>query len=117
MILFSYFFLNCRGQWGFDNPATDSRADLGERTHVIDIEGVECRANPPAQLCGVEEIAERSSRRRETVGYPDAGRRELAQHFAERGVLAADRFEVGHAQFAEWNDVRAAWHALSRSLV
>ena len=52
------------------------------------------RARPP---CG-EEVAERVRRGREAAGHADAGVGQLADHFAEGGVLAADRLDVGHSQ-------------------
>ena len=48
----------------------------------------------------------RNSRKREgrggeAAGDADAGPRELADHLAERGILAADALDIGHAQVIE----------------
>jgi hypothetical protein len=45
-------------------------------------------------------------RRGEAARHANAGVGQLADHFAERRVLAADLFDVGHAQFFEGDDKR-----------
>jgi hypothetical protein len=45
-----------------------------------------------------QERAERVGRGGEAAGYPHAGAGQLADHFAEGGVFAADRLDVGHSQ-------------------
>ena len=48
-----------------------------------------------------EEVAKGVRRGREAAGDADARRGQLADHFAEGGVLAADRLDVGHSQVFE----------------
>ena len=48
----------------------------------------------------LQELAKRIRRRREAARHADAGRCKLADHFAERRVLAADLLEIAHAQAA-----------------
>jgi hypothetical protein len=40
----------------------------------------------------------------ETAGHANPGVGQLADHFAEGGVLSADRLDVGHPQFIERYD-------------
>ena len=56
-------------------------------------------------MSACEESAVGGCRGRESTGhrYPEAG--QVADHFAERGVLAADRLDVIHAQLVEPDDV------------
>ena len=51
-------------------------------------------------------------RRGESARHADAHLREMADHFAERGVLAADRVDVMSAQFLERQDICGQWHVL-----
>jgi hypothetical protein len=53
----------------------------------------------PPSICG-EEVAEGLGRGGEAARHAHAGFGELADHLAERSVLAADRFDIGHAQFS-----------------
>ena len=43
-------------------------------------------------------------RRRKSAGHPDARVRELADHLAEAGVLAANDLDIGHSQLFERDD-------------
>ena len=56
-------------------------------------------------LC-CEEIAKGLRRGGETGRHAHAGARQLADHFAERRVLAADDIDIGHSQLLEWNYIR-----------
>jgi hypothetical protein len=69
--------------------------------------------DPLLQLALAQEQAKRLGGRGEAVGHADSFLRELAQHLAQRSVLAADRLHVGHAQVAERDDVASALHGLS----
>jgi hypothetical protein len=51
-----------------------------------------------------EELAEGVRRGGEAPRHAHAGGGELADHFPERSVLAADRFDIGHAQGFEGDD-------------
>jgi hypothetical protein len=52
-----------------------------------------------------QEVAESLRRGGETTGHAHAGTGQLADHFAERGVLAADGFNIRHAQVFERGNV------------
>src|SRR5690606_14443179 len=55
----------------------------------------------PARL---EEFAKGLGGRGEAARHPDSGRRQLADHLAERCVLAADDLDVIHAELVERYD-------------
>ena len=48
-----------------------------------------------------QEVAERGRRGGEAARHAYAGMGQLADHFTERGILAADGFDIGHAQVFE----------------
>ena len=56
--------------------------------------------DPLLEVAGGDEFAESLGRGGEAIGHADARRGEPADHFAQRGVLAADLLEVGHAQIS-----------------
>ena len=86
------------------DPAADLGAGLGERAHVVGVERGEPLGDAPRQAAFGEEGAKRVRRRREAARHADAGLAQLADHFAEGGVLAADRLDVGHSQGVEPGD-------------
>ena len=53
-----------------------------------------------------EKFAKRERRGGKAAGYPDSDSRQLADHFAQRRVLAADLVHVGHPQSVERDDAR-----------
>ena len=64
-----------------------------------------------------EELAEGGRGGREAAGNANAGAGELADHFAERRVLAADLVDVAHAQVVEGNDPRLLGSCVVSDLV
>ncbi len=88
-------------QVGRKGLGLDHRADLGaghgQRPHVFGVQGGEPLADLVGQAVVGQELAERMRRGREARGHPHA-LRQLRDHFAEAGVLAADRLDVGHPQ-------------------
>ena len=99
----------------FDDPAADLSAGLGERGDVVDVEVREADAIFAGEIAVGQEFAERGGSGGEAAGHADARVAELADHFAERGVLAADFVDVGHAQALEGNDAgrRAHWNTFA----
>ena len=81
-----------------DHPAADLLPRLRQSPHVIDVQGIQPRADALAQPALVEEQPERLGCRREPVRHAQPGRRQLAEHLAQGRVLAAHRFDVGHAE-------------------
>jgi len=96
--------LEGRRERGLHHPAADRGAGLGQRAHVVDVERGELVGDALAQTPLLEEEAEGVCRGRETAGHAHAACGELADHFAEAGVLAAHRLDVGHPQLFERND-------------
>ena len=80
-----------------------------------------CRRRAAALRCArarplvLEELAKRARRGREPARHPDAGAGELADHFAERRVLAADLLDVGHAQSFERDHARLGLSSSQRT--
>ena len=89
--------------WRLD-PGADLGAGGGERAHVVGVERGEPLGDAPRQAAFGEEGAKRVRRGREAARHADAGLAQLADHFAEGGVLAADRLDVGHSQGVESGD-------------
>ena len=86
------------------DPAADLGAGLGQGAHVVGVEAGEALADPLGQPAFGEELAEGMRRGREAAGDADARLAQLADHFAEGGVLAADRLDIGHSQLFEAGD-------------
>ena len=87
-----------------DDPLADLRAGLRQGVHVIHVQRVERGVDAVGEAVVGEEFAIRFRGRGKPARHPHT-RRQLADHFAERGVLAADQLHVGHAQFVEGDDV------------
>ena len=86
------------------DPPADLRARPRERGDVLDIEWLQELLDAISQAVLGEEFAKGGGRRREAAGHADARAGKLADHLAERGVLAADLVDVGHAQVFEPDD-------------
>ena len=96
------------------DPLTNCGADVRELCDVADIERLDGPADALVEAIGGEELAVSICRRREPARDADPGVREIAHHLAERGVLAADLCDVGHADLGEPEDV--VRHIVSRSV-
>ena len=82
-------------------PFPDLPAGGGKRPHVGDIEACEPLPDTLREPVAGEEFAKRVRGGREPSGHAHPGRGQLADHLAERGVLAADPGHVGHSQRVE----------------
>ena len=89
------------GQWRFDDPAANLGADLGELSHVVDIEAGQRLGDPFAQPGLRQELAKGRGGGRESAGDLHTLGAELRDHFAERSVLAANLLDIAHAQAIE----------------
>ncbi len=89
-----------------DDPLTDLLARFGERLHVVDVERLETFGDAFGQIVVMQEVAESQRRGGETGRHAHAGFGELTDHLAQRRVLAADDFHVGHPQLLERNYIR-----------
>jgi hypothetical protein len=89
------------GQGGVDDPATDLLARRHQRIDVIHVERSQAFLDALGQAALFQILLERISGGGEAArhGHPKLG--EVADHFAERGVLAADLAQVSHAQLVE----------------
>ena len=102
-----------RGQ----DPLADLRADARERFDVIDVERRQLLGDALGETFVLQEVPIGLRRGRKAAGHVDAGLREVADHLAERGVLAADSLDVVPAELLEGNGVGAQVDALSISEV
>jgi len=86
------------------DPLPDLRTGLSQGPHVVGVQRGQALLDAGGQPVVGEEAPECIRGRRETAGHPHAGCSQLTDHFAERGVLAAYRLDVGHPQFFKGND-------------
>ena len=86
------------------DPAANLGAGVGERAHVVGVERRQPLRDSPCQAAFGEEGAKGMRRGREAAGDADPRLAQLADHFAEGCVLAADRLDIGHSQGVEWCD-------------
>ncbi len=86
-----------RGQ----NPVADLRADRGELLHIVDVQRLQRSCDAIRESFMLQKVAIRLRSRRESRRHDDAERRQVADHLAERGILAADRLDVVTAKFLE----------------
>src|SRR5688572_21724005 len=96
MILGAYLSLKIGRKRLLHDPRADLGAALGERIDVLGIELLEALLDTRRQVA--DELAVGLRAGREPARNPDAGGGEAADHLAERGVLAADLLQVGHAE-------------------
>ena len=81
-----------------------SRPHAASARDVVDVEVGEAPRRSVGQTVLREEIAVGVRRGGEAAGHAHAGVGQVADHFAEGGVLAADRLDVGHPQLFERSD-------------
>jgi len=96
--------LERRRQRGGADPAADLGAGLRQGLDVVDIQRSQLRADALGQAAVAQELAKRVRRGGKPTGHTHTAGRELADHFAEAGVLAADRLDIGHPQLVKRYD-------------
>src|SRR5258706_15601134 len=106
LIKSTYFCLQRLRQRRFLDPSADLGTALLQATHVLRIQCAHASGNALAQTLGGEEFFVSPCGGGEAFGHADAGVGEAAEHFPERGVLAAHFGEVRHAQVAQPPGVR-----------
>ena len=89
---------------GIHDPLADLGTAGGECVDVFDIERVEGGVDLVIEAALRQEIAVGLRRGREAARHANAGISQLADHFAKRRILAADLFNVVHAQFFKGNN-------------
>ena len=93
-----------RREGGIDDPLADLGATAGQGHHIIHIQAFEGGADTLGQPQVGQELAVGIGGGGKATGHAHAGG-QLADHFAEGGVLAANLLDIGHAQLLEGNDV------------
>ena len=106
------FFFEFRREGRFFHPTADFGTGFGKRMHVFNVKTFETLGDTRFKTAFLNEKPERFSRRREAVGHTDTRRRELAEKFAQRRILAADAVNVSHAQLAEGKNITALNHLI-----
>ena len=91
----------CRRQVCRADPFSNLCSDASERGNVVDVEAGKRLVDAFVEAVGLEEFAVGEGGGCEAARNPDARRRKLADHLAERGVLAADALDIGHPQVIE----------------
>ncbi len=98
--------LELRLQRRVDDPLTDFLAGFGKRFHIVNVERLETFGDAFGQVVVMEKVAKCQCRCGETGRHTNPGLRELTDHLAQRRVLAAHNFHIGHSQLLEWNYIR-----------
>ena len=83
------------------DPAADLGTGLRESGDVVDVECSEGLIDPILEAVLSEKFAKSEGSGREAAGNAHPVASELADHLAQRGVLAADLVGVGHPQVVE----------------
>ena len=86
------------------DPSADFLTCLREGAHVLGVERRQARGDAVRQPAVLQEPPEAQRRGGKAAGHTHARGRQLADHFAEGGVLAADRLDVGHPQMFKRHD-------------
>ena len=97
--------LQGRGEGLFHDPATDAGADLGQFRHVLYVEVIEFGLDALVQPVLGEKLAVGIRGGGEAPGDLHADFRQVMDHFAQRGVLAAHDGHVVHAKVAKPADI------------
>ena len=84
-----------------DHPSADLRPGLDQCIDVIDVQVGEPILDALGQAALGDELLERERGGCEAARHGYAELAQVADHLAERGILAADLAEVGQAQLIE----------------
>jgi hypothetical protein len=93
--------LEVGGEGGVDDPAADFLAAAGQFVHVVHIEGGQALGDALREAALLEVGLEGVGRGGEAARHGDTQFRQVADHLAKGGVLAAHLAQVGHAQRVE----------------
>jgi hypothetical protein len=83
---------------GFHDPLADLGAADGQRVHIFNVQRIQRGVDLVVEAALRQEIAVGIGRRSKAARHTNTGTGQLADHFAKRRILAADLFNVGHAQ-------------------
>ena len=106
--------LERRRQRRREDPLPDLGAAGGELADVVDVETLKLGRDAFGEAGLGEELAKALGRGREPAGHLDPGARELADHLADRRILAADPLDVVHPELFERDDVPSHAQVLGR---
>ncbi|MNN10139.1 hypothetical protein D3C81_1230560 [compost metagenome] len=88
-----------------DHPAADFLAGCGQRVDVLDVQRGQLVEDALGQVVVRDEVLEGFRRGRITSRNGDAQTGKVADHLAQRGILAAYAGQVGQTQFVQPQDV------------
>ena len=97
--------LQGRGEGLVHDPATDAGADLGQFRHVLHVEVIELGLDALVQPILGEKLAVGLRGGGEASRDLHADFRQVMDHLAQRGVLAAHNGHVVHAKIAKPADI------------
>jgi len=83
------------------DPLADARAAARQRLDVLDVERGKLGSDALVETILVQELAVGVGSGGEALRHAHAEAGEGAQHFAYRGILAADALDILHADFVE----------------
>src|SRR6185312_10921006 len=92
------------GQFGIDDPAADFLAGRGQCSDIFDVQRREPLLDPLGETALFEVFAKRVGGSGKSARHRHTQLGEIADHFAERSILAADLGKVGHAQLVQPQD-------------
>ena len=92
------------GQWCLADPAPDIAASGRQRGNIVHVEAIEALRDAISQAVLCEKLPVRIRRGCEPVRDTDAQSVEIADHLAERGILAPDKLDVAHAELGKGKD-------------
>jgi len=92
---------------GVDDPLADLGASSQQGIDVIHIQRGEFCLDAGGQAFMGKKLPIGMGRGGKTAGNPHTGIGQLADHFAEGGVLAANTIHIGHAQLVETDHIIA----------
>ena len=90
----------------FDDPVPDLFARGDQGIDVVDVQIIQRGIDFVGQAVVSQKRAIGISRGGKAIRHRDTGISQMADHLAQRGVLAADRFDVVHTELAEPDHLR-----------
>ena len=104
-VVSGYLLRQRAGQGCFDNPTPNLFPGSGQLFNIVDIQRSQRLVNPTFQPVLFQKQPIGVGRRRETFRHRDAGRIQLTDHLAQRGVLTAHCGHGIHTERRECDDV------------
>src|SRR5690606_1667425 len=86
------------GEVGFHDPLTDLGTGTGQSVNVIHVQRVQGSVDPVVETTLLEKLAIGISSGGKAARYGNTRAGQIADHFAKRGVLAADTLDIPNTQ-------------------